>query len=150
MAAGILANYLQVGFLFSTESLKPTFSKIDPIKGFKKLFSIRAMTELVKNILKICIIGTVAYVTVQGEMEGTLILQEQSPWGILSYIGDVTFKIILRTCWPSAITFTSAGIMRRGFACRARRSRKNSARPKASPWSNRGSGSCRGRWQEKG
>ncbi len=97
--AGLLANYFQVGFLFTAETIKPAFSKIDPIKGFKRLFSLKAMTDLVKNIAKICIIGAVAYFTVQGEMENTLLLTDQSIWGILVYMGEITFKIIFRTCW---------------------------------------------------
>lgn len=99
VAAGLLANYLQVGFLFSAESIKPKLSKIDPIKGFRRLVSMRAMAELVKNILKIVVIGTVVFFTVRGEMEGALLLPDQNVWGILTYIGGMTFKIISRTCW---------------------------------------------------
>ena len=44
--AGLLANYLQVGILYSAEAIKPSFSKIDPIKGFKRLFSMKALVEL--------------------------------------------------------------------------------------------------------
>ncbi|MCK7515760.1 MAG: EscU/YscU/HrcU family type III secretion system export apparatus switch protein [Desulfobacterales bacterium] len=36
--AGLLANYLQIGFIFSTETLTPKFEKIDPIKGFLSAF----------------------------------------------------------------------------------------------------------------
>ncbi|MBW2644651.1 MAG: EscU/YscU/HrcU family type III secretion system export apparatus switch protein, partial [Deltaproteobacteria bacterium] len=46
----LFANYLQVGFVLSSESVQPKLSKIDPIKGFQKLFSIRSLVELAKNI----------------------------------------------------------------------------------------------------
>lgn len=99
VAAGLLANYVQVGFLFSAETIKPKLSKIDPIKGFRRLFSLRAVAELVKNILKIIVIGTVVFFTVRGEMEGAFLLSEQNAGGMLAYVGEMTFKIISRTCW---------------------------------------------------
>src|ERR1700693_1975482 len=41
MAAGILANVMQVGILFSTESLQPKLSKVNPLKGLKNMFSLK-------------------------------------------------------------------------------------------------------------
>jgi len=94
----LLANYLQVGFVFSLESVQPKFSKINPIKGFAKLFSIKSLVDLVKNIFKISIIGFIAYKTIQGEIENFIPLIDQSVWGILIFIGEIAFKIVLRVC----------------------------------------------------
>jgi len=94
----LLANFLQVGFLLSSESVQPKLSKIDPIKGFQKLFSIRSLVELTKNIFKISIVGFVVYVIISGEMENFIPLMDQSVWGILIYIGRVAFKIVLMVC----------------------------------------------------
>jgi flagellar biosynthetic protein FlhB len=38
MIAGVMANYLQIGFLFTTEPLQMKLEKIDPIKVLKKYF----------------------------------------------------------------------------------------------------------------
>jgi len=94
----LLANYLQVGFVLSTESVQPKFSKIDPIKGFGKLFAMRSLVELAKNIFKISIIGFIVYITFKGEIENFILLIDQSVWRILIYIGEVAFKIVLRVC----------------------------------------------------
>ncbi len=94
----LLINYLQVGFVLSAESVQPKLSKIDPIKGFKKLFSLRSLVDLVKNIFKISIVGFVVYVTISGEIENFIPLPEQSAWGILLYIAGVAFKIVFRVC----------------------------------------------------
>ncbi len=99
IAAGLLANYFQVGFLLSAEPLTPDLSKIDPIKGFKRLFSLRALAELIKNCLKILIISVVVYLTLTSEAENTLMLADKSIWDIMACVGDITFKIIFRTCW---------------------------------------------------
>lgn len=99
IAAGVLANYFQVGFLFSAEPLTPDLSKIDPIKGFKRLFSLRALAELIKNCLKIIVISVVVYLTLRAEAVNTLTLADKSIWEIISCVGDISFKIIFRTCW---------------------------------------------------
>ena len=65
----LLANYVQVGFVLSSESVRPKLSKIDPIKGLQRLFSIKGLVELAKNIFKISIVGFVVYITIKGEIE---------------------------------------------------------------------------------
>ena len=95
----ILANVIQVGFLFSSSVLQPEFSKIDPLKGFKRLFSLNSAVELIKNILKMLIIGIVSYIVVKNEVKGFLLLADQTVWEILVYIGRITFKILLSTGW---------------------------------------------------
>jgi len=59
--AGIAANILQVGFMFTTETLKVKLNKLNPINGFKQMFSPRKLVDLVKNLLKIFAVGYVAY-----------------------------------------------------------------------------------------
>lgn len=97
--AALVANYLQVGFLYSSEAVQPRLSKISPLKGFKRLLGLRSLAELAKNIFKLLIVGSVAYWTVAGEIDSLMPLMDQSIWGILIYIGDIAFKIIIRTCW---------------------------------------------------
>lgn len=99
MAVGLLSNYLQVGFIFSFESIVPKLSKLDPIKGFTKIFSKETLVELVKNIFKILIVGYVTYLTVRGELDNIVPIMDMEVWSILSYMGSVCFKIILRTSW---------------------------------------------------
>lgn len=95
LIAAILGNVLQFGFMFSSESIQPKFDKISPAKGFKRLFSLRSLAELVKSILKICIIGGVAYFIIRNEFDHLIPLADQSAWGIFSYIGSVCFKLLL-------------------------------------------------------
>ncbi|MEN6468669.1 MAG: flagellar biosynthesis protein FlhB [Smithella sp.] len=95
LIAAILGNVLQVGFMFSSESLQPKFDKISPAKGFKRLFSTRSIAELFKGILKICIIGGVAYLIIRNEFDNLMPLADHSIWGMLSYIGSICFKILM-------------------------------------------------------
>jgi flagellar biosynthetic protein FlhB len=95
----ILANVIQVGFLVSPSVLQPQFSKIDPLKGLKRLFSLNSLVELIKNILKMLTIAVVSYVVVKNEVKGFLLLSDQTVWDLLIYTGRITFKILLSTGW---------------------------------------------------
>ncbi|MGE5631778.1 MAG: flagellar biosynthesis protein FlhB [Caulobacteraceae bacterium] len=57
----IATNYLQVGNIFSMKPLVPSFNKLNPVEGFKRLFSKAAFVEFLKSIFKIAIIGYVVY-----------------------------------------------------------------------------------------
>lgn len=63
----IAGSLVQSGPLLSAESLKPKFEKISPMKGLKRQFSIKAVAEFAKGILKIAIVGAVATVVVWPE-----------------------------------------------------------------------------------
>jgi flagellar biosynthesis protein FlhB len=97
--AALMINILQVGILFSSEAITPKFSKIDPFKGLQRLFSLRSLVELVKNILKMAIVGFVAYLTIRGESHKLFSLMDLGVMDILGYIGEVSFKILYSTCW---------------------------------------------------
>ncbi|MGL4739307.1 MAG: fused FliR family export protein/FlhB family type III secretion system protein [Sarcina sp.] len=59
MIIGVVASIMQTGFIKSTEGLKPSLSKINPIKGFKNMFSRRKLVDLIKNLL---IVSILAYI----------------------------------------------------------------------------------------
>lgn len=59
MAAAFLGTFIQIGALFSFETIKPDISKISLIQGFTRLFSGRAIVEFIKGILKLVVIGVV-------------------------------------------------------------------------------------------
>ncbi|SDD45782.1 Flagellar biosynthetic protein FlhB [Sporomusa acidovorans DSM 3132] len=61
MVISVVINFMQVGFMFSTEVLMPDFSKINPLSGFQRLFSKRSLVELAKALFKVAIIGYFIY-----------------------------------------------------------------------------------------
>lgn len=66
--AALLVNYLQVGFLFTSKTLKIKLDRLNPIEGFKRIFSKRGIMELVKSILKLGLVGFIAYKYALGQM----------------------------------------------------------------------------------
>ncbi len=61
-------NIYQVGFMFSTEKLEPKLSNLNPINGFGRLFSKRALVELIKSLFKIIVIGFFLYLYLKDEI----------------------------------------------------------------------------------
>lgn len=101
--AALAGNLLQVGFLLTSEPLTPQLNRLDPIKGFKRLFSIQSFAELLRSVLKILIVAYVAYITVRSQynrMPGLVVLSVAE---ILQFTLSVSFQILLRTCWVLVI-----------------------------------------------
>ncbi|MDN4494259.1 flagellar biosynthesis protein FlhB [Ureibacillus aquaedulcis] len=90
VVAGIAANFMQFGLLFTMEPLKLDLKKMDPIKGIKKIISVRAIVNLIKSLLKISFIGTVTTVIVWMNLEEVLSLSFQSPWDTLTTVAKLT------------------------------------------------------------
>lgn len=58
---GVVGQFLQVGFLFSPEILNADIERINPIKGFGRLFSKKALIEAVKGIFKFIVVIAITY-----------------------------------------------------------------------------------------
>lgn len=68
LACGVIFNVAQSGWNFTTKPLAPKFSKINPMEGFKRLFSSRSVMELLKSLIKIAVLAWVAYSEFTGRM----------------------------------------------------------------------------------
>jgi flagellar biosynthesis protein FlhB len=106
---GLAANYLQVGFLFTVEPLKPDIKKINPISGLKQMFSKKRLFELLKQVLKFTIVAYVCWnavtdnirdiVTAQrAPLEKTVQLAGQILWDLGLRVG-VVFIVIAAFDW---------------------------------------------------
>ncbi len=94
--ASILANLLQSGILFSVETLTPKMSKLNPIQGFSKIFSKKSLVELAKSILKIVIVGSVAYFAIKDDIPKLIPLLYQDNSQIFLLLAQITFKVFVR------------------------------------------------------
>lgn len=69
MIAGVAASLIQSGFLVVKDAIKPSFGKLNPINGFKNMFSKKSLVELVKNLILISIIIVIAYNYIRDNFE---------------------------------------------------------------------------------
>lgn len=84
--AAIFSNFIQVGFTVSWQAIEAKPEKIDPMKGFGRIFSKKSAMELVKSILKIVIIGAVAYYSVKDSFSEIFRLYDNSIEQIVIFI----------------------------------------------------------------
>ena len=62
----VAATFAQTRMLVSGELMKPKFSRINPLQGFKRLFSLRSIVEALKGILKITVLLILIYTSITG------------------------------------------------------------------------------------
>jgi len=65
MVVALVINLLQVGFNLTSTPLAPSFDKISPLSGLKRLFSLRSAVRLIMSLSKVGIIGAIAYITIK-------------------------------------------------------------------------------------
>ena len=84
-----ICNALQQKWMVTAEPLKPKFSKLNPLNGFKRIFSFKQLFELLKSIAMLLIIGVMAYVTIKDKVNVLLTFYDISLNTALSTIGDI-------------------------------------------------------------
>ena len=70
----ILSQLFQVGFLFLPDKLAPDVSRINILSGFGRLFSLTSVARLIFGIIKILIVSTVAFVSIQADRDRILMM----------------------------------------------------------------------------
>ncbi len=93
VAISIVVNGSQVGFRITPEALKPKMEKFDLAKGFQRLFSRRSLVELIRDVVKLAIIGAVAYFAVLAERDDFLSLSDADMGGILTFAAWSIFRV---------------------------------------------------------
>ena len=89
------ANYFQFGWLFTTEPLKFKLQPLNPINGFKRMFSSRSLVELLKSMLKLLAISLVLYFVLWSERDRVMALAQVPVQEIFSFTGDLTVRVSL-------------------------------------------------------
>nr|WP_154665931.1 flagellar biosynthesis protein FlhB [Paenibacillus pinihumi] len=93
IVVALLGNYVQFGFLLTGDPLKMKLSKINPVQGFKQIFSMRSVVEFLKSILKLTVIGLVVWMTLWGEKDHILSLGSVPIEQIFSFAASITLSL---------------------------------------------------------
>src|SRR5205814_7289254 len=99
-AAGVLGNIVQVRPNITTSALKPSFSRLNPLAGFKRLFSPHSLVETAKSILKLLVIGGITFFAVYPKLQGLGALVGLPPSALLPKIGGMVLSIAYRAMIP--------------------------------------------------
>lgn len=80
-AVGVLVLVAQVGFLMTGKPLVPSFKKINPVSGVKKIFDKRALMRLGMSLGKVILIAVLCFWTIRRDLGAVLSLAEKSAGG---------------------------------------------------------------------
>lgn len=95
IVGGLAGSFLQHRPVFSHEKMIPRFSKISPISGFKRLFSVHALMEFLKTIFKFSIVAAVAIAVVWPSKEILTQLMTISTFEAVSVINSYILKMLI-------------------------------------------------------
>lgn len=91
--AGLFSNYMQVGFILTTEPLSPKLERINPLSGIKRIFSKRSLMELVKSVLKIFVIGYVVFTTLENQKDIFPLILDMDLYESSKLIASIAFNV---------------------------------------------------------
>lgn len=92
----LLSDLVQVKWKPTSKPLKPKFSKLNPISGFKKIFSANSLMELIKSIAKIFLIGYMAYSFLQDYYRYIFLLYDISLMQVIIFLGQIVTDLGIR------------------------------------------------------
>ena len=93
VVVAILGNVLQFGFLVSPKLLVPSFSKINPMTGFQRMFSKQVVVNLLKQLAKLGAVFIIVYSVIAGNVSMFNSLANEPPDTLLRYLNDLIFGI---------------------------------------------------------
>lgn len=97
LAIGLIASVVQTGFLFTAKPLVPDLKKVNPATGIKRIVSPRAFIELFKAIIKITVVGYIAYSIIRDRYSDIIHTISMDIWGMLGTLGSIAYEIGLKT-----------------------------------------------------
>ncbi|MFP3904586.1 MAG: flagellar biosynthesis protein FlhB [Armatimonadota bacterium] len=98
MAFAIITTFAQTNFLLAPKRVSPEASKLNPIEGFKRLFSLNGLVEAIKGLLKVVIVGWIAYRVFRAHETEVLNFVQMSLPEALETISSVVFEFAAKYC----------------------------------------------------
>jgi flagellar biosynthetic protein FlhB len=96
--AGAAGNLVQTGLMFTPDKLKPEFSKLNPMKGLKRLFGLDALMQFFKGVVKIAIVGALVWWILKPHLGAMTKLVTMEPVLILPLTVDILKRLIFAVC----------------------------------------------------
>jgi flagellar biosynthetic protein FlhB len=96
LGMALAANYVQVGFLFSSQPLAMSLDRINPISGVKRLFSMRSVMMVVISSAKAALVGLVFYYSLKGSINKYFNLSDCDIREIITFMVKEIFRVCMR------------------------------------------------------
>ncbi len=92
-AVSVIATLAQTRGLFTMKSAAPKFSRLNPIEGIKKMFSMRGVVELLKSLAKIIILGYIIWLQFRDEFWAFPRLMDMEPLQGMAFTANIVLEI---------------------------------------------------------
>ncbi len=93
----ILGDLIQIGPLVTTKPLEPSLDKLNPTKYFKNLMSPKTAFELVKNIMKVAILGLIGWIVYNDHLEAIIGLAAiDNSFAVLNEFGSLIIDFVMK------------------------------------------------------
>lgn len=92
----IISNLGQIGFLFTFKAIKPKVSKLNPINGFKNIFSTKSLFELAKNLAKLILFASIIYFYFSGQINELFKVTDFQAQQILPFTSNLFMGLMFR------------------------------------------------------
>jgi len=124
--AAIVANVAQTGFVFSFAPLTPKFERLNPVAGFKRVFTMRLLIDAVKSTFKLAVLVTVAYSTFSAHWQELSNVAVQTASDQLHWFGKTATILLFRLLLALLVfALIDLALVRRQFAKQMRMSRRD-------------------------
>lgn len=91
-----LLNVLQQKWMVTAKPLQPKASKISPLSGFKRIFSVKQLVELLKAIAMMAVISIVAYQTIKDKLPLILTFYNIPLYTAIAAVGNILVDMGIR------------------------------------------------------
>ncbi len=92
-AVSVIAPLAQTRGLFTMKSAAPKFSRLNPIEGIKKMFSMRGVVELLKSLAKIIVLGYIIWLQFRDEFWAFPRLMDMEPLQGMAFTANIVLEI---------------------------------------------------------
>jgi flagellar biosynthetic protein FlhB len=92
--AGAGGSLVQTGFMFTPSRLKPEFSKVSPLAGFRRIFGPDGLAHFLKSLLKVASTGLIGWWVLKPHMAQLTGLATLEPLAVLSFAADVLRRLL--------------------------------------------------------
>lgn len=107
LVIGIISSGIQTRFNITGETMKPSFAKLNPISGLKRIFSLRGVVDTFKGILKIVIVGYFSYQVISSRYVQIVTAVQMDRQQLGALLGDTAWTI----AWQSALALFILGLL---------------------------------------
>ena len=96
MIAGLMAGSMQSRFNTASEALEPDWERVNPMAGFKRIFSVQSLVPTGLSLLKLVIVGLVSWGGIRNILQDPIFFSVTGPAEIAQFLANTSFQLATR------------------------------------------------------